>query len=146
MRVGIKAKQVIYVTSIVGAVVVVLTLMHLARLAQVSLDESRSRAELLASAIFHRAREVVGAGADPYQALRADQGLRAILESSLYSKNVVFAAIVDVHGVVVAHVDPSFEGKILAVGGDLGALLARAPLSQLRAIYSGQGRNLEFSQ
>src|SRR6266852_5835943 len=103
MHLGIKGKQVLGVTSIVGAVVVVLSLLHLARLARVSLEESRARAELLANAIFHRAREVVGEGTDPYKALRGDPGLRAILESSLYSKNVTFAAMVDVHGRVIAH-------------------------------------------
>ena len=56
MRLGIKGKQVLGVTTIVGAIVVVLSVMHLARLAQVRLDESRARAELLANAIFHRAR------------------------------------------------------------------------------------------
>src|SRR5436190_1566977 len=134
MRLGIKGKQVLGVTTIVGAVVVVLSLMHLARLAQVSLDESRSRAELLASAIYHRAYDAVRAGADPYQALRTDPGLRSILESSLYSKNVTFAAIVDVHGMTVMHANPLFEGKMLEAGGDLSALLSRSPLSQLRAI------------
>jgi hypothetical protein len=76
MRLGIKAKQVLGVTSIVGAVVVVLSLLNLARLAQVGLEESRSRATLLSNAIFHRAREVVVPGADPYKALAADPGLR----------------------------------------------------------------------
>ena len=58
MRLGIKGKQVLYVTSIVGAFVVVLSLMYLTRLAQVSLNESRARAALMQSAIFHRAREI----------------------------------------------------------------------------------------
>src|SRR3990167_5477521 len=102
MRLGIKGKQVLGVTSIVGAVVVLLSLLYLAGLARVSLEESRARAELVANAIFHRAREVVPADADPvaaYQALHDDPGLRSILESSLYSKNVTFAAIVDVKGI-----------------------------------------------
>ena len=80
MHLGIKGKQVLGVTSIVGAVVVVLSLLHLARLARVSLEESRARAELVANAIFHRARAVVGEGTDPYTALRGDPGLRSILE------------------------------------------------------------------
>ena len=146
MRLGIKGKQVLGVTTIVGTIVVVLSLMHLARLAQVSLDESRSRAELLARAIYHRAREVVGTGTDPYQALRTDPGLRSILESSLYSKNVTFAAIADTNGIAVAHADQTFEGKPLAVGDSLDLLMARSPLAQLRAIYSGEGRNLELRQ
>src|SRR4051812_14277269 len=110
MRLGIKGKQVLGVTSIVGAIVIGLSVMHLAQLARVRLDESGARAELLANAIFHRAHVVVGAGADPYVALRNDSGLRSILESSLYSDNVTFAAIVDTHGLVVAHADPQEEG------------------------------------
>ena len=146
MRLGIKGKQVLGVTTIVGVIVVVLSLVHLARLAQVSLDESRSRAELVADAILHRAREVVRSGAEPHQALKSDAGLRSILESSLYSKNVTFAAIADDRGIAVAHADPTFEGSTLTAGGDLDALVARSPLSQLRAIYSAEGRNLEFRQ
>jgi signal transduction histidine kinase len=146
MRLGIKGKQVLGVTSIVGAVVVVLSLVHLANLARVKLEESRARAELLANAVFHRAREVIGAGADPQQALRADPGLRSILESSLYSNNVTFAAIVDVNGVAVAHADPSLEGRPLPSDELLSALLAKPALSELVAIYSGQGRTLEYRQ
>ena len=149
MRLGIKGKQVLGVTSIVGAVVVLLSLLYLAGLARVSLEESRARAELVVNAIFHRAREVASSGADPaaaYQALRQDPGLRSILESSLYSKNVTFAAIVDVRGVAVAHADPAREGEVLPRGGDLAALVARPPFSQLVAIYSGQGQTLEFKE
>ena len=65
-------------------------------------EESHARGELLANAIFHRAREVVGERRDPYAALRSDGGLRSILESSIYSKNVTDAAIVDASGIVVA--------------------------------------------
>jgi signal transduction histidine kinase len=146
MRLGIKGKQVLGVTSLVGAVVVILSVMHLSRVASVSLDESHARAELLANAVFHRARQVVGSGADPYAALRADPGLRSILESSLYSKNVTFAALVDVDNVAVAHADRSLEGQTLPPGGDLGALIAKSPLAQLAAIYSSQGQNLEYRQ
>ena len=146
MRLGIKGKQVLGVTAIVGAVVVVLSVLHLARLASVSLDESRARAELLANAIYHRAQQVVTGGADPLAALRADPGLRSILESSLYSDNVMYAALVDVRGVAVAHADPSLEGQMLPPAGDLRTLLARSPLSQLRAIYASEGQNLEFRE
>src|SRR5262245_18282937 len=146
MRLGIKAKQVLGVTTIVGMIVVVLSVMHLASLAKVRLDESSARAELLANAIFQRAHAVVAGGADPYVALREDSGLRSILESSLYSNNVTYAAIVDTHGQVIAHADRQEEGKSLPPADDLRALNLRSSIDQLRAIYSGQGRNLEFSQ
>jgi hypothetical protein len=144
MRLGIKGKQVVGVTSIVVTVVVVLSVLHLARLARVSLDESSARAELLANAIYHRAQQVVVGGAEPLAALRADPGLRSILESSLYSKNVMYAALVDDHGIAVAHADKSLEGQPLPPVGNLGKLLEQSPLSQLSAIYSSQGQNLEF--
>jgi signal transduction histidine kinase len=144
MRLGIKGKQVVGVTSIVVTVVVVLSVLQLARLARVSLDESSARAELLANAIYHRAQQVVVGGSEPLAALRVDPGLRSILESSLYSKNVMYAALVDVRGVAVAHADRSLEGQPLPPVGDLNKLLEQSPISQLRAIYSSQGQNLEF--
>src|SRR5438876_6492185 len=149
MRLGIQGTQGRGGTSIVGAVVVLLRLLYLAGLARISLEESRSRAELVANAIFHRAQKVVSADADPaaaYHALHEDPGLRSILESSLYSTNVAYAALVDVEGLAVAHADPAREGQVLPPGGDLAELLARSSLSQLKAIYTGQGQNLEFRQ
>jgi methyl-accepting chemotaxis protein len=146
MRIGIKGKQVLGVTLIVGAVVVVLSLMHLARLARVSLEESTARAELLASAIFHRAREVVTDAPDPYAALANDPGLRSILESSLYSKNVTFAAVADAAGRAVAHADPTQQGQFMLETANLSELVSGSSLTQLREIYADQGRNFEVRQ
>ncbi|MGE0449513.1 MAG: ATP-binding protein [Vicinamibacterales bacterium] len=147
MRLGIKGKQVLGVTAVVGVVVVVLSLMHLARLAQVSLDESRARAELIANSIYHRAREVVLTGStDPFRALHDDPGLRSILEASLYDNNVTFAAIADAQGRAVAHADPSQEGRPVPVAADLEELLTRSAFRQLTAIYRDEGRNLDYAQ
>jgi signal transduction histidine kinase len=146
MRLGIKAKQVLGVTTIVGVVVVALTGMHVIRLSELSINEIHSRADVIAKAIFQRAHAVVAEGADPYVALRNDPGLRSILESSLYFENVGFAAIVDTHGLIVAHSDPQEEGRPLAPAADLRELISHSSLYQIRAVYSGQGRNLELSQ
>ena len=85
---------------------------YVRRLAQVRLDESRARAELLANAIFHRAREVVPGNADPFGALRDDPGLRAILESSIYGENVTDAVIVDTAGVVRAAAQQALDQAV----------------------------------
>jgi signal transduction histidine kinase len=147
MRLGIKGKQVLGVTSIVSAVVVILSLLHLATLARVGLGESRSRAELVADAIVPRASAVVADGLDSYQALRADPGLRSILEAAqAYSKNVTFAAIADVNGVAIMHADPTLEGQPIPAGVDLNAVLSRPALTQLVAVYQGSGRTLELTQ
>ena len=143
MRLGIKGKQVLGVTAIVGTVVVILSVVQLSQLASVSLDETRARAELLANAIYHRAQKVgVGVSSEPLANLRDDPGLRSILESTLYSKNVTFAALVDIGDVAVAHADRSLEGQRLPAGGDLGTLLDRSALSQLLAIYSEKQKTL----
>ncbi len=147
MRLGIKGKQVLGVTLIVGAVAAGLSLMHLAQLAGTSLSESGSRAELVANAIFHRAFEVVLAGRDPQQALKSDPGLRSILEASLYAKNVTYASIVDTTGVAVVHADPKQEGRQLpAARGNLKDLIDSGEWHQLRTIYNTEGQTYELRQ
>ena len=147
MRLSIKTKQVAGVTSIVGLAVVVLSALHLSSIARVRLEESQARGRLLTSAIYQRAREVVQTSADPAAALRADGGLRAILESSAYSKNVTYAAIADVAGVAIAHSDPLQVGRPLPNGGgSLDRLLESGPITRMRAIYAGGGRTIEIRQ
>jgi signal transduction histidine kinase len=147
MRLSIKTKQVAGVTSIVGLAVVVLSGFYLASLARIRLEESRARGKLLADAIYHRAREVVAkAGTDPSAALRDDAGLRSILESSAYSGNVTYAAIVDTGSIAIAHSDTARIGQPLPPYGDLDALLDRGPVSQIQAIFTDGGRTLEIRQ
>jgi len=147
MRLSIKAKQIAAVTTIVGLAVVMLSAVHVARLARVVLHESEARGQLLANAIFHRAREVVVTGAgDPYAALAADPGLRAILESSIYGESVTGASILDTQGVVRASSDPTQEGKPYPPREDLASLINADSVDQLRTIYARDGRTLEVRQ
>ncbi len=143
---SIKAKQVAGVTTLVVVVVLVLSAYHLAALARLSLQETAARGEMLAQAIFQRARQVVAEGpADPYGALRADGGVRAMLESSVgYSENVTYAAIVDKDGNAVAHLFPSLEGQPMAEQEDLAPLVRAGTIAQLRAVYSD--RTFEIRQ
>ena len=147
MRLSIKTKQVLGVTSIVGLAVVVLSGFYLVSLAHIYLVESKARGDLLARAIYQRAREVVATGGhDPIAALRADPGLRSILESSVYSSNVTYAAILDVGSLSIVHSDSARIGQPLPPYGDLNALLDAGAVSQLRAIYTDGGRTLEIRQ
>jgi signal transduction histidine kinase len=143
MHLGIKGKQVLGVTAIVFVVVVALSLLYLSKLASASL---KARAELITNAIFQRARDVVADAPDPYKALRADAGLRAILEASLYDPRVTFAAISDVHDVAIAHNLSEAEGRSIPPGEDLMNLVDQSGIAQLQAIYLAEGRNLEFRQ
>ncbi len=136
---SIKAKQVAGVTTLVVFVVAILSAYHLATLAQLNLAETASRGEMLAQAIFQRAREVVAnatPGTDPYDALRNDSGIRSILESSVgYSPNVNYAAIVDPQGVAVAHFPPP-EQQVMVEQEDLEPIVKAGPMTQLRVVYS----------
>jgi len=129
---SIKGRQVAGVTTLVVLIVSALSAYHLSTLARLSLQESGARGELLCQAIIQRAREVVAGAADPYAALRADGGVRSLLQSSLgYSPNVTYAAIVNREGVAVAHSFTSEEGKPMAEQEDLLPILGRGP----RAIF-----------
>jgi signal transduction histidine kinase len=135
---SIKAKQVAGVTTLVVLIVAVLSGYHLATLARLSLLETASRAELLSSAIFQRAQQVVATPtADPYAALRNDGGIRSILESSIgYSANVTYAAIVQPNGTAVAHSFPSQEATVMPEQEDLAPIVTAGALTQLSAVYS----------
>ncbi len=138
MRIGIRAKQVAAVTSIVGLTVVALSLLQIAWLARVSVQESRDRANILIHAIFHRAFQVVPRSADPYQALRNDPGLRSILESVNYSRGFAYAAIVDVSGVVIAGSDPARVDTHLPYAASVDTLLAKNGLEIYRELRSSE--------
>jgi signal transduction histidine kinase len=147
MRLGIKAKQVLGVTSIVGLVVVALSAIQLSSLARMNLEGSQARGELLANTIFQRARSVVAQGGDPYAALHDDSSIRSLLESTIaFSPNVTYAAIVDTTGRIVADSDETLDGQILPPEPELSTLLAGSGFGQLQAIYEGHGRTLEITQ
>src|SRR5687768_9391931 len=140
MRLGIKGKQIAGVTAIVGVAIVALSALHVTRLASVVLHESEARAQLLANAILHRARDLVTGAADPYEAVRTDPGLRAILESSLYGESVTDASILNAAGIIIASSDPMLVGQSLRPRADLAELVNNAAaLDQLRVIYSAEG-------
>ena len=87
---SIRLKQILGVTALVGAVVVALSVAHLARIARLSLEESRARGELLTNAVFHRAYEVVTSREAAYAELAADAGIRSILQAAIYSDDVTY--------------------------------------------------------
>jgi signal transduction histidine kinase len=135
---SIKAKQVAGVTTLVVAIVVILSAYHLATFARTSLEETLGRGQMLARAVFQRARQLTpDPGSDLATAIKNDGGVRSILEAGMgYEPNVVYAAIVDAKGIVVAHGFTSEEGKPLPDQEELGPVIARGRLAQIKAIYS----------
>ena len=146
MRLSIKTKQVAGVTFIVALALVSLSAFYLSALTRVRLEESRSRGELLANAIFHRAQAVVGEGVDPAGALATDAGLQSILESSAFSRQLTYAAIVDTQGKAIAHSDASLVGQAMPSYDNMDALLGQGPVALARAVYTEGGRIFEIRQ
>ena len=145
MRLSIRTKQVFGVTALVIAVVIGLSVHGLAQLAGVRLEETRARADLLARAIYQRAFQVVPTAPEPYEALAADGGLRAILESSIYSPQVTDAAIVAPDGRIVAHLDRDRIGMRQPAAARLDELLSLTGYRQLWRIFGEDGRTYEIA-
>ncbi|MBA2603285.1 MAG: HAMP domain-containing protein [Acidobacteria bacterium] len=143
---SIKAKQVAGVTTLVIAVVAVLSGYYLSSLSYVLLEETASRAELLSKATYQRAFQVVGDGPrEPYAALRGDGGIRSILDSSIgYSKGVTYAAIVNAEGIAVASAPASREGTHLDEQKDFAEIVTAGPIARLLAINSDE--TFEYTQ
>lgn len=145
---SVRARQIAGVTSLVGAIVLVMTLVQLNAVARISLEETAERGEMLANAIYQSAFSVLAApGAttagsgdpdlDARLALRNDRGIRSILESAIgYYDNVTYAAIVDEQGRSIVHSSPELQGGQMAPQASIDELLALGPVSRIRAIYS----------
>ena len=135
---GIKAKQVAGVTTLVVVVVAALSAYHLATLARLSFQDTASRGQMLAQAIFQRVFEVVAqGGTDPYEALRADGAIRSMIDSSSANwPNVTTVAIVNKDSVAVAHNFTSLQGQKLARQEDFAPLANGRALDQFQAVYS----------
>ena len=135
---SIKAKQVAGVTTLVVVIVAILSAYHLATLTRLSLEDAALRGEMLARAVFQRAREVKPpVGATLADALAEDGGVRSILQSAMgFNRNVTYAAIVDTNGVVIAHGFRTEEGRPMAEEDDLGAIVSAGVIDQVRAVYS----------
>jgi len=143
--VGIKAKQVAGVTTLVVVVVVALSAYHVATLVRLNFEETAIRGQILAQAIFDRAKEVVAQSlTDPYEAIRTDGGIRSMIESSPASwPGVTYVAIVNKDSKAVAHSTSTLEGEALAKQEDFLPLSTAGPWTQISAVYSD--RILEIS-
>lgn len=146
MRLSIKAKQVAGVTLLVGFAVVLLSAWYLSELARLRLEDTAARAKAIAQTISQRAFDAIASGADPAAIARTDPGLQSILTASLLVEDVQYAAIVDVHNVVIAHSIPASVGQTLPPAQSLAALMTENWMTQMRAIYAAGGQTYELSE
>jgi len=123
----------------------VLSAYYLSSLARIRVEETKAHGQLLADAAYHRAFAAAGVGGqDAAATLAADDGLRSILESSAYSTQLAYAAIVDVSGTAIAHSDGGLVGEKLPSSEDVNVLLERSAVGLVRAVYSAGGKIYEI--
>lgn len=145
MRLSIKQKQVLGVTAMVAIVVTALSLLQLASLARVLLEESRARAELMANGVYLQARDVITSREAAFAELRQSRSVQSALEAAMYSRDVVDAVIVDAANTVLSSSDPMQVGKTVPARVPLNNILAEGGLAQVQAVYATQ-QTLEWSQ
>jgi PAS domain-containing protein len=139
MPLSIKTKQVAAVTAIVGLAVVVVSAWYVSSLAGYVLSETQARAKLIGDAVRHRMQQVVGTGEDPLGALRTDDGLAAVLQASLYSENVMYAAVVDTRGLIINHSDRArIDTRSTTPTLDLSRLVEAGPFERARALWASE--------
>jgi signal transduction histidine kinase len=142
MRLSIKAKQVAGVTAIVGLAMAVLSAWYISSLIDVLFAESQARAEQMAKTIYQRAFAVLSTlppNIDQGLALRNDAGLQSILQSNAYSRDVVYAAIVDNDHRILAHSRITEVGRTLDPVEEMRTVVEEGSvIDKLRTIYTTQ--------
>ncbi len=137
MRISVRTKQVAGVTGIVFGVVALLGGYYVLSLAGLLIGETRTRADLMVESIYNMIAHLSQDGGDLATAIATDGGLRTTLESASSYPNTLYVAVVDRHGVALAHNDPTLVGTTLAPADDLPPLAEGSPFQKVRAIYSG---------
>ena len=145
MRVSLRARQTAAVTLLIALAMTALSVQHLANLARVGLEDSRGVGDLIGRMIYQRARDAIAEGGDPEVALRTDQGVRSILESTaVFGRNVTYAAVVDNESRAIAHSFPAAEGQRIEGGESLAAVLEAGTIAQIRTIYADRALEVAF--
>jgi signal transduction histidine kinase len=143
MGVSVKTKQIIAVTAIVFGAVALMGAFYLQSIAGMLLNETRTRADLLANAIFTRAAELALDGGDLRTALASDAGVQSILKMSHQLPHGMYAAIVDTSGRAITHSDPDRIGALIPPHTELSTVVDAGTVQKLRAIFTQGGLTRE---
>ena len=131
---GIKAKQVAGVTTLVVVVVMALSAYHVATLVRLNLEETAVARPDARRTPSSSVRKKWSRRASPIPTKRCatDGGIRSMIESSTANwPSVTYVAIVNKDGIAVAHSSASLEGKQLTKQEDFAPLATAGPWKQI---------------
>jgi len=140
MRLGIRTREAIAVTVLTFLVAATASLVHLAQLSRVVVEEDARQSALIARQISAQAGRALAAapGPDPWRALRQSAELRGLIDASLgVSPHLLDVMIVDDQGRVVVHGERPKEGTPAPVRLALTQLLRLDVVRRLQALARG---------
>ena len=140
MRVGIRTKEAVAITLLTFLVAATTSLVHLAQLGRVVVEEETRQADLIARQVSAQANRALAStpGRDPRRILRQSPELRGLLDATVgISSNLLDVMIADREGVVVAHSERPKEGAMAPRRLALAELLALDPVRRLVTLAQG---------
>jgi PAS domain S-box-containing protein len=140
VRVGLRAKETIAITLLTFLVAATTSLVHLAQLGRVVVEEETRQADLIARQVSAQANRALAStpGRDPRRILRQSPELRGLLDATVgISSNLLDVMIADRDGVVVAHSERPKEGAMAPRRLALAELLALDPVRRLVTLAQG---------
>ncbi len=144
MRVGIRTKEAVAITLLTFLVAATTSLVHLAQLGRVVVEEETRQADLIARQVSAQANRALAStpGRDPRRILRQSPELRGLLDATVgISSNLLDVMIADREGVVVAHSERPKEGAMAPRRLALAELLALDPVRRLVTLGPGRRRS-----
>ena len=133
MRLSLKTQQVLGFALLAGVGALLLGAWYVQSLLTMRLEETQLRAQFIADALFQRTFDVMIEGREPF-AVPTDSGMQTIMQTSLLSKDVLYAAITDPNGVVLAHADPARIGEVLPPVDELRSLIDQGMIATTKTI------------
>jgi signal transduction histidine kinase/HAMP domain-containing protein len=140
LALSLRLREVLAITLLTFLVVTTTTLVHLAHLDRIMLEDTLQRAELIAQQISAASTRALAAAPreDPLAVLRTDRDLRALLDASVgYSPHLLYALVTDQGRRVIVHSDPARSGDVLPERPSFQQLLEGDFVHRLHAIYRG---------
>ena len=140
MRLGIRAREAIAVTLLTFLVAATASLVHLAQLSRVVVEEDARQADLIARQISAQANRALAAAPtrDPWRALGKSAELRGLIDASLgVSPHLVDVMLVDDRGRVVIHGERLKEGTPAPVRVALAQLFRLDVVRRLHTLMRG---------
>jgi PAS domain S-box-containing protein len=140
VRLGVRTKEAIAITLLTFLVAATTSLVHMAQLSRVVVEEEARQADLIARQVSAQANRALASarGRDPRRILRQSPELRSLLDVTVgISPHLLDAMIVDRDGVVVAHSEPAKEAALAPRRLALGELLAMDPVRRLATLARG---------